>query len=63
MVWAIFFVCFWQNNNIAQIIVFLKNWRAYKNYQLSLICWLTGYWPLDAGLSCGMVDVSSTGWN
>ena len=23
--------------------------RAYKNYQLLLICWLAGYWSPDAG--------------
>ena len=56
------------NNNIAEIIVFgrygaLK--KAFKNYQLSLICRLVvaGYWSPAAGWSGWVVDVSSTGWN
>ena len=39
--------------------------RAYKNYQLVLICWLAvaGYWSPEAGWSGWVVDISSTGWN
>ena len=37
--------------------------RAYKNYQLLLICWMADYWFPEAGWSGWVVDVSSTGWN
>ena len=54
------------NNSIAQIIV-LEDMaalrRAYKNYQLVLICRLAvaGYWSAEAGWSGWVVDNSSTG--
>ena len=40
--------------------------RAYKNYQLLLICWLAGYWSAEAGRSSWtgwVLDVSLTAWN
>ena len=60
------FVCFLQNNKHSSNKFFLEDLvalrRAYKNYQLLLICWLAGYWSPDASWSGCVIDVSS-GWN